>query len=123
MPKGEHHMPAVTRLGAPKGEPITDDMEGWVKVEGNPTMKTWVQHTTADGTMMSGTWEATPGTWHATFTEYEFVHLIEGRITITEDGGEPVTVGPGDAFVVEAGFKGTWRIEEPVRKHFDVRLK
>ena len=35
----------------------------------------------------------------------------------------PVTVGPGDAFVVEAGFKGVWRIEETVLKHFDIKLK
>jgi uncharacterized cupin superfamily protein len=30
-------------------------------------------------------------------------------------------VGPGDAFVVEADFKGTWQILEPVTKHFVVR--
>jgi uncharacterized cupin superfamily protein len=32
-------------------------------------------------------------------------------------------VGPGDAFVIEADFKGTWKIEKPVRKHFCVQLK
>jgi uncharacterized cupin superfamily protein len=116
-------MSNVTRLGEPSGQPSTDDLAGWVKVEGHPTMRTWVQHTAADGTMISGTWEATPGSWHVTSTLYEFVHLIEGRITITEDGGEPVTMGPGDAFVVQAGFRGVWRIEEPVRKHFAIRLK
>ena len=31
-------------------------------------------------------------------------------------------VGPGDAFVVEAGFTGTWEIKEPVLKHFDIQL-
>ena len=116
-------MSTVSRLGRPSGQPITDDLEGWRKVEGSPSMKTWIQHTTADGTMISGTWEATVGSYHATYAAHEFVHLIEGRITITEDGGEPVTVGPGDAFAVEAGFKGVWRIEQPVRKHFATRLK
>jgi len=33
-----------------------------------------------------------------------------------------VTVVAGDAFVVEADFKGTWKIEEAVRKHFDIKL-
>jgi hypothetical protein len=28
----------------------------------------------------------------------------------------------GDAFVVEAGFSGTWEITEPVVKHFDIKL-
>ena len=29
----------------------------------------------------------------------------------------------GDGFVVEPGFKGTWKIEQPVRKHFCIKLK
>ena len=44
-------------------------------------------------------------------------------ITITPDGGAPVTLNPGDAFVVEPNFKGTWKIEAPVRKHFAIKLK
>jgi len=120
-------MALVTRLGAPHDstevDPVTEDLEGWVKVDGNPTMTTWIQHTASDGTMISGTWEATPGSYHATYTSYEFVHLLEGRLTITEDGGEPVVLQAGDAFVVEAGFQGVWSIEEPVRKHFAIRLK
>jgi uncharacterized cupin superfamily protein len=48
---------------------------------------------------------------------------MEGEITITPDGGTPVHVGPGDAFVIEADFKGTWKIEKSVRKHFCVQLK
>ena len=98
------------------------DLPCWVVVEGRPTMKTAVQHTTADGKVMSGTWQATQGTYHATYTDYEFVHMIAGRIVITPDGGTPVEVGPGDAFVVEADFKGTWKIVEPVTKHFVVRV-
>ena len=102
--------------------PDTNDLDGWVVVDGKPTMRTWALHTNSDGTMLSGVWEATPGTYHATYTAYEFVHLISGRIVITPDGGTSVTVEAGDAFVVEADFKGTWQIEEPVRKHFDFKL-
>ena len=102
--------------------PDTNDLDGWVVVDGNPTMRTWALHTNSDGTMLSGVWEATPGTYHATYTAYEFVHMISGLIVITPDGGTPVTVRAGDAFVVEADFKGTWKIEEPVRKHFDFKL-
>ena len=99
--------------------PSDDTLDGWIVTEGTPSMKTWVLHTASDGTMMSGYWEATPGSYHATYTAYEFVHLIAGRIVITPDGGTPVTVKAGDAFVVEKDFKGTWKIEENVRKHFD----
>jgi uncharacterized cupin superfamily protein len=102
--------------------PDTNDLDGWVVVDGSPTMRTWALHTNSDGTMLSGVWEATIGTYHATYTAYEFVHMISGRIVITPDGGAPITVQAGDAFVVEADFKGTWKIEEPVRKHFDFKL-
>ncbi|HEY4192084.1 MAG TPA: cupin domain-containing protein [Mesorhizobium sp.] len=100
----------------------TGDLPGWTVVEGSPTMKTTVQHTTEDGKVLSGTWQATPGTYHATYTDYEFVHMIAGRIIITPDGGKSVEVGPGDAFVVEADFKGSWKIIEPVTKHFVVTV-
>lgn len=50
--------------------PDTEDADGWVPVPcpaGHlnldctvPTMKTWELHTSSDGTMLSGMWEATP---------------------------------------------------------------
>jgi uncharacterized cupin superfamily protein len=113
----------VFRFPAPGPDPLLTDLEGWTKVEGNPSMKTWIQHTSIDGSVISGTWEATLGTWHASYKFYEFVHLIEGQITITPDGGAAVTLRPGDAFTVEPGFKGTWTIEKPVRKHFCIKLR
>jgi uncharacterized cupin superfamily protein len=117
-------MSTIVKLDAqPTEAPITDDLEGWVVTEGSPSMKTWILHTSADGAMISGIWEAQPGSYHATYAEYEFVHMLEGRITITPNGGTPVTVQGGDAFAVEADFKGTWKIEAPVRKHFAIRLK
>lgn len=115
--------PTIIKLPEPNGNAINTDLEGWKVVAGSPTMKTWILHTSADGSMISGHWEATPGTYHATYTKYEFVHLISGKIKITPDGGQSVQVGPGDAFVVEAGFKGTWEIQEAVRKHFAIQLK
>lgn len=117
-------MQTIVKLGPTTNlAPSTEDLDGWIKTEGTPSMKTWVLHTSADGNMAAGIWECTPGSYHATYTAYEFVVLIEGRIVITPDGGTPVTVKAGDAFVVEANFKGTWKIEEKVRKHFDFRLK
>lgn len=116
-------MPSIVKLGPLSSvEPSSETLDGWVVTEGNPSMKTWVLHESADSKMMSGFWEATPGTYHATYSAYEFVHVIEGKMTITPDGGEPVHIKAGDAFVVEADFKGTWKIEETIRKHFDFKL-
>lgn len=72
-------------------EPITEDLEGWRVIEGEPTMKTWIMRTSNDGSMISGVWTATPGTYHAVYAEYEFVHLIEGSITITRTAENPPT--------------------------------
>lgn len=117
-------MKTIVKLGGlDSAEPITTDLDGWVVVEGKPTMKTWILYTSADGSMISGHWEATPGTYHATYTDYEFVHMMEGEVTITPDGGEPVHLKGGDAFVVEPNFKGTWKITKAIRKHFDIKLK
>ena len=117
-------MHSITKQPSTDGiEPATADLDGWVVTEGSPRMKTWVLHTASDGSMVSGIWECTKGSYHATYTAYEYVVLIKGRIVITPDGGTPVTVQAGDAFVVEKDFKGTWKIEEDVRKHFDFVAK
>ena len=116
-------MQTITKLDSnTTSAPETAILPGWKVIDGTPSMKPWVLHTNSDGTMVSGLWEATPGTYHATYTDYEFVHLMAGRIVITPDGGDPVTVQAGDAFVVEADFVGTWEIQEAVRKHFDIKL-
>lgn len=104
-------------------EPITTDLAGWTPVDGAPTMTTWIEYSAADGSLIAGTWRATLGTYRAEYAAYEFVHLIEGKIEITPDGGETMTVVPGDAFSVEADFKGSWTIVEPVLKHFVIKLK
>ena len=113
----------VSKFGVCAATPIETDLDGWKKIEGHPTMKTWIEYTSDDGSMISGWWAATPGTYHATYAALELVHMIEGQITITPEGGEPVTIGPGDAFVVEKNFVGTWKIEKEVFKHFSIKLK
>jgi hypothetical protein len=35
-------------------EPDINDLDGWVVVDGSPTMRTWALHTNSDGTMLSG---------------------------------------------------------------------
>ena len=46
----------------------------------------------------------------------------DGQITITAEGAAPVTLRPGDAFVVEPGFKGTWEVIETTTKDYVIRL-
>lgn len=117
---------AVKKFGtfsAPKSDPITTDLDGWKPVSGSPSMKTWIENKTDDGKFLTGFWEATPGSYHVTYKADELIHLFEGRVTLTEDGGEARTFSAGDSFHVAAGFVGTWKIEEKIRKIFAIRIK
>src|ERR1700723_1021146 len=52
----------VTKFGLKAATPIETDLDGWKKVAGNPTMKTWIEYSADDGSSISGWWGATPGT-------------------------------------------------------------
>jgi len=99
----------------------SNSIPGWRVVSGNPVMTSSFQYKGDGGRIISGTWESTVGSYHTTYADpkmHEFVHVIEGRLIITPEGGKPITLLPGDAFVVEPGFVGTWEVVEPVRKRF-----
>ncbi len=63
-----------------------------------------------------GIWEGAPALWRVSYSEHEFCHILQGRIRITDESDNSITVGPGDNFVISAGFKGTWEILEPAKK-------
>lgn len=116
-------MTTITKLPIRSVEPITEDLPGWKKIEGTPSMSTWIEYTAPDESMIAGWWAANPGTYHATYSGWEFIHVIEGEAVITPEGGEPVTILPGDALVLEADFVGTWEIKKPILKHFTIKMK
>ena len=71
--------------------------------------------------IISGTWEGEPGKARFEFTDrYEFIYVVSGRMTVTENGGEPVEIGPGDAVMFQLGWVGEWHILETLRKAYTV---
>jgi uncharacterized cupin superfamily protein len=40
-------------------------------------------------------------------------------VVVTPDGGEPVEVGAGDLVTFPRGMSCTWKVVEPVRKHYN----
>lgn len=54
--------------------------------------------------------------WH--YSESETCYFLEGNVTVTPDGGEPVTMGKGDLVVFPEGMSCTWKIDLPVKKHY-----
>jgi len=63
-------------------------------------------------------WEKEVSTFPWTYDKIEVCYLLEGRVTVTPNGGEPVEFGEGDLVNFPAGLSCTWEIHEPVRKHY-----
>jgi hypothetical protein len=54
--------------------------------------------------------------WH--YDETETCYLLEGDVTVTPDGGEPVRFGKGDLVTFPQGMSCTWKVHKAVRKHY-----
>ncbi|HXZ60008.1 MAG TPA: cupin domain-containing protein [Steroidobacteraceae bacterium] len=89
-------------------------------IAGTPELR--VQNYYADGTQQffAGRWAATRGKWRVRYTENELCVMTAGRVVITSDSGERSSFGPGDAFVVPAGFSGTWEVLEDCAKIYAI---
>lgn len=55
------------------------------------------------------------------YTQVEKCLIIEGRVAVADlpDSGNSVDFGPGDYVVFPNGLKCVWRVEKPVRKHYE----
>ena len=89
-------------------------------IAGDPRQGVANLYSDASARFHCGIWEAEPATWRVRYNEHELCHMLEGRILIREDGGEPVEVRAGDSFVVPAGFSGTWQVLERARKLYAI---
>lgn len=105
----------LTGLTPEAGAPAPDRI-----VAGKPESLTWNFYASPDGRFFSGIWESGPGAWRIAYTEHEFCNILEGVSRITPDGGETVTLRPGDAFVIPAGFTGIWEVVVRTRKQYAI---
>ena len=55
--------------------------------------------------------------WH--HDERETCYILEGRARVEpRGGGKPVEFGPGDLVTFPEGLDCTWKVRQPVRKHY-----
>tara|TARA_R110002073_G_scaffold220031_2_gene380247 strand:- start:411 stop:752 length:342 start_codon:yes stop_codon:yes gene_type:complete len=99
----EHNRPAADRL-----------------ISGDPEFTTW-NVDKVDG-LYCGIWQSTPGKWRVVYDEWEYFHILTGVSVITQDGADPVTLKPGDSFILRPGFTGTWEVLETTTKDYVIRL-
>jgi uncharacterized cupin superfamily protein len=98
-------------LAPPSAQPLSGDI----------TVRAYIAYTSEDGSITSGSWESEPGEARWEFTDRgEFIQVVEGRMTVHEDGREPVELTAGTAALFPIGWKGTWTVHEKLRKVFVV---
>lgn len=101
------------------------DLVDWgpvaVPIEGRSTTSGRVLHKGADGSNECGVWTCTPGVWRCEVTRDEFCHFLAGRCTYTHDTGEVIEIRPDTIAFFPAGWCGTCRVTETVRKVYMIR--
>jgi uncharacterized cupin superfamily protein len=89
-------------------------------LEGTPELQ--VRNFFADPSQQffAGRWSATRGKWRVRYTEHELCVMTAGRVIIHSDTGERSSFAAGDAFVVPAGFSGSWEVVEDCAKIYAI---
>lgn len=115
-------MPKLIAFASQQPPPVFDRPRPDRLVEGNPRRTTHEHFLTGNGDFSAGVWACEPGAWQIAFAEGkdEFFTVISGRLRISDSAGQASEFGPGDAGVIPAGFTGTFRVLESVRKYFVV---
>ncbi len=80
--------------------------------------KSWRHFNNPEKGAVAGIWEAEPHLERCKCDYDELCHILGGRVRLTDVDGTRQEFGPGESFVVAAGFDGTWENLTPVRKLF-----
>lgn len=106
----------LTRDGTP---PVTERPDPAKLVSGDPVHTTW--NIEDRGGLYCGYWQSTPGCWRVAYSEWEYVHILEGHSVLTGEGGAALTLRAGDSCIIRPGFAGTWEVRDTTLKHYVIR--
>ena len=112
---------SIVLAKAPAGELPDMPIEADMITAGNPVARGAILTQSEDRKVSSGLWTCEPGEFDWNFTWDEFVYVLEGEVTITEEGGKSYTLGPNDMVRFPLGLKTHWKVTRSVRKFFVVR--
>ncbi|HXW74835.1 MAG TPA: cupin domain-containing protein [Steroidobacteraceae bacterium] len=87
---------------------------------GNPALTVRNFFTDTTQQFFAGRWSATRGKWRVRYTENELCVMTAGRVIIESVNGERSSFAAGDAFVVPAGFSGSWEVVEDCEKIYAI---
>lgn len=72
----------------------------------------------AYGNLKAGIWECSVGKWRRQIQEAEFAYFMEGDVTFTPDGGQPIAIKAGDTVWFPPHTNGVWDIKTKARKTY-----
>ena len=85
-------------------------------ISGDPVHRVWNLETR--DRLYAGLWHSTIGEWKVDYSEWEYVHILEGRSILVSEDGLETTLNAGDSFVIRPGFRGSWRVVQPTLKDY-----
>ncbi len=86
--------------------------------KGTPDATGRVLSKSADGRVVRGIWDCTPGEFAWRWDYDETVMVYRGRATVVMGDGRKVELVPGTLAFFERGQDSVWTIHEPFRKAF-----
>jgi uncharacterized cupin superfamily protein len=115
-------VPGIIRIDELAGEaqPITLDTARLAPGSPMPAQTARNLFTDATRRFFCGIWSGTRGAWRVSYSENELCVLTHGRVRISDAEGRTWTFGPGDCFVVPAGFEGLWEVLEDAQKFYAI---
>ena len=110
---------AIVRLDAPLEAEVSEPPAERL-LAGTPELRVSNYFTDPSQQFFCGRWSASRGKWRVRYTENELCLMTAGRVIIESADGVRSSFGAGDAFVVPAGFEGTWEVVEDCAKIYAI---
>ncbi|HMQ93073.1 MAG TPA: cupin domain-containing protein [Amaricoccus sp.] len=101
-------IPAHIRRLSREGAPVADVAAPEKLLAGSGVARLWNAFSDPGGRFHAGHWQSEAGVRAVHYTETELCVILEGRVRLKDSGGATAEFGPGDAFVIAAGFEGSW---------------
>ncbi|WP_454854742.1 cupin domain-containing protein [Rhizobium binxianense] len=115
MARSIQHVVAFDDSSIKPAETVTSDP---VAVDRPYRAQSWRYYERPEVGALAGVWEAEAHLERIACDYDELCHLLEGTVRLTDAKGVSRTFGPGDSFIVSAGFHGTWENLTHARKVF-----
>jgi len=109
------HIERAADLGAAAFETFVPPAVGDLP---RPTLFSAEAWSATDGSVETGIWEATPGTFSRAVVDAEFCHFIRGHATFVTEDGRRYELRAGDAAYFPPHTRGTWTIHATLRKTY-----